>query len=78
MEDTETENDEENQMGYNELKQKCGICEEELESDTEYENEKNVGCDLCPRWYHLGCTKFTGSSYSEISNLDFICDFCDD
>ncbi|KAJ8965350.1 hypothetical protein NQ314_004204 [Rhamnusium bicolor] len=66
--------DEANQSAF---KHKCDICQD-LESDTEIENEKNVGCDLCPRWYHLGCTKFTGLSYSQISNLDFTCDFCDD
>lgn len=71
------ENSEAGDTSHGRLKQKCGICEEELESDTELENEKNVGCDFCPRWFHLGCTKFTGLTYNQVSNLDFTCDFCD-
>lgn len=75
----EIENTEEtDQSKYKGFKQNCGICEEDLESDAENENEKNVGCDICPRWFHLGCTKFVGLSYNEVSNLDFACDFCDD
>lgn len=68
MKDTETENGIENeddtQVGYSGVKQKCSMCQEELESDTENEHEKKR------------CTKFTWLSYSGISNLDF--DLCDD
>lgn len=59
-------------------KQLCGVCEEELESDTEIEDEKNVGCDMCSRWFHLGCTKFVGLTYNEVAKVDYICDFCED
>lgn len=58
-------------------KQSCGICEEPLDSDAEDENEKNVGCDTCPRWYHMGCTQFNGLKYSDVQHKDFICDFCE-
>ncbi|KAJ3625859.1 hypothetical protein MTP99_016398 [Tenebrio molitor] len=27
----------------------CASCDEELESDTEADEEKNIGCDICPR-----------------------------
>ncbi|KAJ8967707.1 hypothetical protein NQ314_002653, partial [Rhamnusium bicolor] len=57
-------------------KQKCGVCEEPLDSDAELEDEKDVGCDLCPRWFHLGCTKFVGSKYDDVANEDFVCDLC--
>ncbi|KAJ8933914.1 hypothetical protein NQ314_013715 [Rhamnusium bicolor] len=78
MRDNETEVEIDDQKNQNQsiFKQKCGECEEELESDAEIKTEKNVGCDSCPRWYHLGCTEFSGLSYVEVSNLDFICKFC--
>ena len=59
-------------------KQQCAICDEDLESDTEIENDKNVGCDACPRWFHLGCPKFSGQSYNEVANADYVCDFRED
>lgn len=64
--------------GERSTKEQCAVCEEDLDSDAEMENEKNVGCDLCARWFHLGCTKFTGSKYDEVSKLDFTCDFCEE
>ncbi|KAJ8936784.1 hypothetical protein NQ318_009000, partial [Aromia moschata] len=52
------------------VKHYCGICTEELVSDTEEKNDKNVGCDKCTKWFHLGCTQFIGLKYSElIANL---------
>lgn len=39
--------------GERSTKEQCAVCEEDLDSDAEMENEKNVGCDLCARWFHL-------------------------
>lgn len=59
-------------------KEKCGVCEEELDSDAEEEGEKNIGCDVCPRWFHLVCTKLLGQSYKSVINQEFFYDFCSD
>lgn len=59
-------------------KEKCGVCEEELDSDAEEEGEKNIGCDVCPRWFHLVCTKLSRQSYKSVINQEFFCDFCSD
>lgn len=56
-------------------KQQCAQCDKDLESDTEIENEKNVGCDICPRWFHLGCTKFNRLSYTEVTEAEYVGDF---
>lgn len=37
---------------------KCSACNEALVSDIEDDDEKNIGCDECPRWYHMKCTEF--------------------
>lgn len=55
---------------------KCSSCNEELISDTEDEADKNIGCDECPRWYHMKCTEFCGLPYSEAANKDYICFMC--
>ena len=31
----------------------CGLCEDELISDTEDDLLKNIGCDMCPNWFNL-------------------------
>ncbi|KAJ8968816.1 hypothetical protein NQ314_002078 [Rhamnusium bicolor] len=59
-------------------KEKCAVCEDELDSDAEDEGEKNVGCDICPRWYHLSCTKLAGQTYVAVCDQEFICNFCGD
>ncbi|KAJ8912481.1 hypothetical protein NQ315_014581 [Exocentrus adspersus] len=61
----------------NQVKQKCGTCKEELFSDAEDDQEKNVGCDFCPLWFHLRCTRFLGRSYDEVAQeTNFQCDIC--
>lgn len=57
-------------------KVKCALCLDVLESDAEEEGEKNVGCDLCPRWFHLYCTKMAGETYDSVTDKEFFCDFC--
>ncbi|KAG5867636.1 hypothetical protein JTB14_037293 [Gonioctena quinquepunctata] len=59
-------------------KQKCGVCDDELDSDAEEEREKNVGCDTCPRWVRLNCMKLLGQSYNDVRNQYFYWDFCSD
>lgn len=55
-------------------KQTYSVCEEKLYSDAE--GHKNVGCDLCPRSFHLNCTEFTCQAYDDVANREFLCDFC--
>lgn len=38
----------------------CNNCEEEMISDVETNDLKNIGCDNCPARYHLKCTEFAG------------------
>lgn len=47
-------------------KQVCGTCDEDLDTDTEDDGLKNVGCDSCPKWFHLKCTIFKDLSYNEV------------
>lgn len=57
-------------------KEACADCNLNLDSDTENNDEKNIGCDKCPKWYHLKCTIFQGCAYSDIQNSEFICKYC--
>lgn len=57
-------------------KEHCASCDLTLDSDTEDNDLKNIGCDSCPNWYHLKCTEFQGCNFSDVENLSFICDFC--
>lgn len=52
----------------------CTLCLEDLVSDVEEDENKNIGCDECPRWYHLKCTDMVGLSYNEAAQKDYICD----
>ncbi|KAJ8930164.1 hypothetical protein NQ314_017060 [Rhamnusium bicolor] len=55
---------------------RCSRCEDELISDTEDNDLKNIGCDKCTNWYHLKCTGFKGKLYEEVAFSDFICGLC--
>ncbi|KAF5271158.1 hypothetical protein FQR65_LT17691 [Abscondita terminalis] len=57
-------------------KEKCENCEDELDSEAEQDGEKNIGCDSCPRWFHLQCTNLSNMMYEEAANMDYQCDFC--
>ncbi|KAJ8933651.1 hypothetical protein NQ318_019296 [Aromia moschata] len=61
-------------MGHTRVK--CSNCEEELISDVEEDELKNVGCDQCERWYHLMCTEFSGAKYEHVQEREFVCLFC--
>lgn len=54
----------------------CARCEEILESDVEQNELKNLGCDTCPRWYHLKCTHFRDFSYVAAACKEFNCESC--
>lgn len=60
----------------NNQKTKCVTCNEDLESDTEIDEEKNIGCDKCTNWFHLRCTEFLGMPYTEAALKDYICFRC--
>ncbi|CAG9782549.1 unnamed protein product [Diatraea saccharalis] len=55
---------------------RCNNCEDEMTSDTEINDLKNIGCDNCPAWYHLKCTEFAGDMYENIYNKKFLCQMC--
>ncbi|KAJ8941826.1 hypothetical protein NQ314_010268 [Rhamnusium bicolor] len=48
-------------------KEKCSNCDE-LDSDTNENDLKNVGCDKCSRRFHLKCTDFYGQLNEDIIN----------
>lgn len=54
----------------------CSLCLDDLISDAEEEAEKNIGCDLCPRWFHLSCTELSALTYSEAADRAYKCNFC--
>lgn len=58
------------------IKEKCANCNLEMESDKEDNDLKNLGCDKCPKWYHLKYTPYASCIYEEIANKNFICSFC--
>lgn len=74
----DVEKEENNPAHLSEQKGKihCADCTELLESDIEEDDEKNIGCDHCPRWYHMKCTEFIGNPYEEAAELDYSCDYC--
>lgn len=49
----------------------CAVYDDELDSVGEDEGEKNLRCDTCPRWFHLGCTKVAGQAYDTVCNQIF-------
>ncbi|KAL1487843.1 hypothetical protein ABEB36_015493 [Hypothenemus hampei] len=55
---------------------KCAECDEEMISDTEINDLKNIGCDRCSAWYHLKCTEFSGKNYENVINCNFKCPKC--
>lgn len=59
-------------------KQVCGTCDEDLDTDAEDDGLKNVGCDSCPKWFHLKCTDFKNIAYDEVIHMDFVCKACND
>lgn len=54
----------------------CVGCEEDLISDVEEDDLKNIGCDKCPRWFHLKCTVHKGRPFAEIAEKEYICHVC--
>ncbi|XP_041982723.1 uncharacterized protein LOC121735833 [Aricia agestis] len=71
---TTTKNDREKKSEKPVLK--CVGCEEDLISDAEDDDEKNIGCDKCPRWFHMRCTTKKGMSYVDVASQEFICHVC--
>lgn len=55
---------------------KCVGCEEDLISDVEEDELKNIGCDKCPRWFHLKCTVHKGRPFAEVAEHEFVCHVC--
>lgn len=54
----------------------CTGCDDELISDVEDDDLKNLGCDMCPRWFHLKCTLKRGMPYAEVATKEFVCHIC--
>lgn len=55
------------------IKEKCRMCINDLYSDAEDDNEKNIECNECPAWFHVKCTKVISQLYTDIQNKSFIC-----
>lgn len=58
------------------IKQNCDQCANILNSDTEDDENKNVGCDFCTKWFHLKCTDFIGLTYDDVKDKPFKCNTC--
>lgn len=58
------------------VKQNCAQCTISLNSDTEDDDNKNVGCDFCTKWFHLKCTDFIGLTYDQVKDRPFKCNTC--
>lgn len=58
------------------VREKCARCSDYLISEAEDDEDKNIGCDLCPQWFHMKCTAFQGRKYEEVYQEEFICDQC--
>ncbi|CAG5025408.1 unnamed protein product [Parnassius apollo] len=54
----------------------CAGCNDELISDVEDDSLKNIGCDNCPKWFHLKCTTKKNFKYDEVAKEDFVCHYC--
>nr|CAI5853559.1 unnamed protein product [Callosobruchus analis] len=54
----------------------CAACDEELHSDTDDEDDKNIGCDSCTKWFHLRCTELFGMPFEEAAEKDYNCFTC--
>lgn len=66
-------------QGSSTLKKKkihCSLCDDELVSDAEEEAERNIGCDFCPRWYHLYCTELSDLPYAMAAEREYKCSLC--
>lgn len=46
-------------------KDNCSLCRIEVK-----DNQMALNCDLCQRWYHVGCVKVTKKEYDMISKID--------
>lgn len=55
---------------------KCATCQDDLVSDVEEDELKNIGCDKCTRWFHLMCTEFVGLPYDAVQEMDYTCLYC--
>ena len=64
-----------NDKGNIEDKIKCAACTEYLNSDTDDEENKNIGCDHCTKWFHLRWTEI-GLSYEEAAAQEYSCYSC--
>ncbi|XP_065363191.1 uncharacterized protein LOC135956584 [Calliphora vicina] len=60
------------------IKQVCGTCKEDLDTDAEDDGLKNIGCDICPQWFHLKCTNLKELPYDDVMGIDFVCIACND
>ncbi|KAL1516320.1 hypothetical protein ABEB36_000239 [Hypothenemus hampei] len=54
----------------------CAECQDELISDVEEDDLKNIGCDGCLRWYHLKYITECGKSYVDVATEKYVCNLC--
>ncbi|CAG9840756.1 unnamed protein product [Diabrotica balteata] len=53
----------------------CADCNEAIQKTM---TKKNIGCDLCDKWYHKKCTTFVDTPYYIAAVQDYKCDKCSD
>ena len=49
----------------------CGVCKAECEN-----GQEALGCDLCDKWFHRECLKYTKGTYKAIIQVDEVKWFC--
>lgn len=74
--DANADPDDESQEEDNYLRQLCTACNDELISDVEDEDLKNIGCDNCSNWFHFKCTELNALPYDIAAGKEFHCQFC--
>lgn len=60
------------------VKEKCSVCMQDLDSAAEEDPEQNIGCDNCPKWFHLRCSKFEGLDFNDVKDIEYLCDTCNE
>eukprot|EP00057_Strongylocentrotus_purpuratus_P008878 XP_011663352.1 PREDICTED: uncharacterized protein LOC105437902 [Strongylocentrotus purpuratus] len=53
----------------------CSECQDDFDND---DNDNCVGCNYCPRWFHVECTELVGLTREEVEATDFKCGVCDE
>ncbi|XP_030854234.1 uncharacterized protein LOC115929451 [Strongylocentrotus purpuratus] len=53
----------------------CSECQDDFDDE---DSNNCVGCNYCPRWFHVECTELIGLNIEEVEATDFKCGVCDE